>query len=332
MVCYDLGVPRFDLPLAELETYRSSAREPTDFDTFWSEQLESCRALNWPSRSKPYAPEVYRDLLVDDVTFAGSGGDPIHGWFIRSRHARPPLPCIVQVQGYGGGRGLPLEHTLYPAAGIASFVMDTRAQGYSQLGSTGDPGAGLGAFAETPGVMTRGILDPSTYYFVRLYLDVVRALETACERPEVDANRIAIGGRSQGGGLALAGAALAPNLVRVCHADVPFLCDFERALEIAADPPYTEIVDFLRMHVDSTDAVKTTLSYVDCVHHARRIRARTLMSVNLFDTCCPPSTVFAVFNNVMAEKDMAVYEYSAHASPTMQSERRLADLARTFLA
>jgi cephalosporin-C deacetylase len=237
----------------------------------------------------------------------------------------------VQVQGYGGGRGLPLEHTLYPAAGIACFVMDTRAQGYSQLGSTGDPGGGQGAYAEAPGVMTRGILDPSTYYYVRLYVDVVRALETAGEHPEVDAARIAIGGRSQGGGLALAGAALAADIVRVCHADVPFLCDFERALEIAVDPPYTEVVDFLRMHVDRTDTVRTTLSYVDCVHHARRISARTLMSVNLFDTCCPPSTVFAAYHNVPAEKDLAVYQYSAHASPTTQAERRLADLTRAFL-
>ncbi len=325
-------MPRFDLPLAELRAYRSNAEEPADFDGFWSERLAHSRSKLWPSRFEPYATGVYRDVLVDDVTFAGAGGDPIRGWFMRSRHSEPPFPCIVQVQGYGGGRGLPLEHALYPAAGIASFVVDTRAQGYSQRGSTGDPGAGQGAYAETPGVMTRGILDPNTFYYVRLYIDVVRALETVREHPEVDATRIAIGGRSQGGGLALAGAALAPDIVRVCHADVPFLCDFERALEIAADPPYTELVDFLRMHGDRTDAVKRTLSYVDCVHHARRITARTLMSVNLFDTCCPPSTVFAVFNNLVAEKDIAVYEYSAHASPTTQSERRLADLTHVFFA
>jgi cephalosporin-C deacetylase len=324
-------VPRFDLPLAELQTYRSDAREPADFGAFWADQLARCREAAWPIRSEPYRRDVYHDLLVDDVTFAGAGGHPVRGWFVRSRHAEPPLPCVVQVQGYGGGRGLPLEHALYPAVGIASFVMDSRAQGSTQLGSTGDPGAGAGAFAETPGVMTRGILEPGTYYYVRLYLDVVRALETVRELPGVDAERIAISGRSQGGGLALAGAALAPELVRVCHADVPFLCDFGRALELASDPPYTEIVEFLRMHVDRTHAVRTTLSYVDCVHHARRISARTLMSANLFDTCCPPSTVFAVYNNIAAEKHIVVYEYSAHSSPTTQSERRLADLVHAFL-
>jgi cephalosporin-C deacetylase len=325
-------VPRFDLPLNELEVYRSSSREPADFDAFWAEQLSVTMQLAWPGRFEPYKRDVYRDLLVDDVRFSGAGGDPVSGWFIRSRHDEPPFPCILQVQGYGGGRGLPLEHALYPSCGIASFVMDSRAQGHSQLGNTGDASGGVGAWAEAPGVMTRGILNARTYYYVRLYVDVVRALETISEHPEVDPNRIAIGGRSQGGGLALAGAALAPDTVSVCHADVPFLCDFERALEIAADPPYTELVDFLRIHVDRADAVKTTLNYVDLVHHARRIKARTFVSANLFDTCCPPSTVFAVYNAITAEKELAVYEYSAHASPVIQSERRLADLVGAFLA
>ena len=36
-------------------------------------------------------------------------------------------------------------------------------------------------------------------------------------------------GGSQGGGLALAAAALGAT-GRVCHADVPFLCDLQRAI------------------------------------------------------------------------------------------------------
>ena len=67
--------------------------------------------------------------------------------------------------------------------------MDTRGQGGEWLpGATGDPGAGASG-AEHPGVMTRGIDSPDTYYFRRLYADAVRAVETAAEHPLVDAAR-----------------------------------------------------------------------------------------------------------------------------------------------
>ncbi len=89
--------------------------------------------------------------------------------------------------------------------------------------------------------MTRGVLDPETYYYRRLYVDAVRAVETAAAHPQVDADRICVSGASQGGGLSLAAAALAPELVRLCHADIPFLCDIERAITLAPAAPYIEL-------------------------------------------------------------------------------------------
>ena len=66
-----------------------------------------------------------------------------------------PLPCVVEYIGYGGGRGLAHERTLWAVAGYAHFVMDTRGQGSGwSVGETPDPDAGLPAEA---GFMTRGI-------------------------------------------------------------------------------------------------------------------------------------------------------------------------------
>ena len=98
----------------------------------------------------------------------------------------------------GGGRDLPAAHTLYPVCGYATFVMDTRAQGGTwSAGDTPDPGAGSSS-AEHPGVMTRGIASPETYYYRRLYVDAVSAVETAAALPGVDADRIIVAGTSQG--------------------------------------------------------------------------------------------------------------------------------------
>jgi cephalosporin-C deacetylase len=178
--------------------------------------------------------------------------------------------------------------------------------------------------------MTRGLADPETYYYRRLYVDAARAVETAAAHAAIDAARIGVGGMSQGGGLSLAAAALAPDLVRLCHADVPFLCDFERSMELSSELPYTELVVYLAQHASLVDAARRTLAYFDGAHLASRIRARCLVSVGLMDTICPPSSVFAAYNAIQAPKEIVVNEWIGHEVPSEHVEYRLADFTREF--
>ena len=216
---------------------------------------------------------------------------------------------VVKFIGYGGGRGTPTEHVLLPALGYALLVMDSRGQGGRwTTGATPDGAAGTGP--ENSLVMTRGITSPEDYYYTRMFTDAVRAVDTALELAgghdagHADgAPGVAVTGGSQGGALALAAAALRPDAVRVCHADVPFLCDIQRAITLAPHAPYTEIPEFLAKNVQLIEPTLNTLRYIDCALLARRITATTLMSVGLMDDICPPSTVFAAYNEITAEKD-----------------------------
>ena len=123
-------MPHFDLPLAALREYRTAASEPADLDAFWARAIAVAKARAFEPLLEPHLPDVYGALDVQDVTFAGGDGDPIRAWYLRPRSAgTAPLACRVVFIGYGGGRGLPHDHTLYAAAGHAVFVMDTRAQG-----------------------------------------------------------------------------------------------------------------------------------------------------------------------------------------------------------
>jgi len=322
-------MPLLDLPLRELREYRSAVSEPDDLDGFWADALADARARAVEPVLDRYEAEAYGGLAAFDVTFSGAGGDRVKGWYLRPAAAvESALACRVTFIGYGGGRDLPAAHALYAACGNAVFVMDTRAQGGTwSTGATPDPGAGTSG-PEHPGVMSRGIADPETYYYRRLYVDAVRAVETAASLAGVDSDRIAVAGASQGGALAFAAAALAPELVRLCHADVPFLCDIERGMDVALDPPYTELVRFLAVHPELEATARRTLAYVDNALLASRIRARTLVSVGLRDTITPPSTVFAAYNAISAPKEIVVHQYAGHDVPTSQAERQLADFAR----
>lgn len=322
----------FDLPLEVLRTYRTAAVEPDGLDAFWTSSLAAARGQAAEPVVERYRPDLFRAVSAFDVTFSGADGHPIRAWYVRpAGRDDEPLPCRVAFIGYGGGRDRPAAHTLYPSCGYATFVMDTRGQGGTwSPGDTPDPGGGSSG-AEHPGVMTRGLASPDTYYYRRLYVDAVRAVETAASLPGVDARRIGVFGRSQGGALALAVSALAPELVSLCHADVPFLCDIERGMDVAPDPPYTELVAYLAVHPELVEAARTTLRHVDNALLATRIRARTLISVGLHDTITPPSTVFAAYNAITAPKEIVVLPYSGHdAAPAIYSERLLDDFARSF--
>ena len=302
-------MPLFDMPLEELRVYCPRRDEPDDFDAFWSQTLAEARARDLDAAFKPvdYGLEAF---AVYDVTFSGFGGDRIKAWFIHPRDAADPLPGLVEYIGYGGGRGFPHEWLAFPAAGFAYLVMDTRGQG--SVWRRGDtPDVPNGANPSVPGFMTQGILDPATYYYRRLYTDAVRAVDALRSRSEVDAERLAVTGGSQGGGLSIAAAGLLPE-IKACLPDVPFLSHFRRAVDITPRDPYLEIARYLQTHRDKVDIVFRTLSYFDGLNFAARMSARALFSVGIMDTVCPPSTVFAAYNHVPGDKEMREYYFNNH--------------------
>ncbi len=297
-----------DLPEAELRGYRSALREPEDFDRFWADTIAEARGCVGSVQVTPLTTPL-TTVDVSDVTFPGFAGQPIKAWLRVPRGAEGPLPTVVQYVGYGGGRGHPLENLLWASAGFAHLQMDTRGQGSGwSRGHTADPAA---AGPAAPGVATRGIEDPRHYYYRRFLTDAVRAVDAARGLPVVDPARVAVLGHSQGGGAALAVAALVADLAAVV-AYVPFLCDIPRAIGVTDTNPYREIRDYLAVHRDREEQVLRTLGYVDGVAFARRATVPARFSVALMDEIVPPSTVFAAVNEYAGEKELAVWRYNGH--------------------
>ena len=300
---------QYDMPLAEMRAYRPDLAVPADLDGFWETTLAEARRHDLAAT---FAPVDSGLTLVStfDLTFAGAGGEPVRAWFHLPTGARGPLPVVVEYAGYGGGRGLAHERVMWANAGYAQVIMDTRGQGSTwSVGATPDPDP-VGA-PNHPGFLTRGILDPATYYYRRVFVDAVRAVEAARAHPAVDPTRVAVTGRSQGGAITIAVAGLLPD-VAAAMADVPFLCDFPRAITIADSEPYAEVGRYLKAHRDHVGQALATLAHFDVAILGRRAVAPALFSVGLMDLTCPPSTVFAAFNWYGGPKEIEEYPFNDH--------------------
>lgn len=321
-------MPFFDLPLEELQNYESAAPEPADFDAFWSETLREARE----ERDEPRVTRidsVLQAIDVYDVVYPGFAGHPIRGWLTTPADPGGPLPAVVTFRGYGGGRGLPYEKMAWAAAGYASLVMDTRGQG-SAWGTGGETPDPVGSDPSAPGFMTRGITDPRSYYYRRVFTDAVRAVDAVRSLPMVDSDKVAVTGASQGGGIALAVGALVEDVIGVMP-DVPFLCDFPRAIGLTDRDPYQEIVRYLAVHRDAYDQVFRTLSYFDGVNFAKRCSAPAFFSVGLMDDICPPSTVFGAVNAYAGPTKVSAYPFNEHEGGEGHHWMRLAEWLRDVI-
>lgn len=98
-----------DLSAPELADYRPAVAEPSDFDSFWADTLNVTAALDidlqLTATSTPY-----RTVEIYDASFAGFGGDRIHGWLTRPKLVGGALPggCRVhRIQRRARSTGYP---------------------------------------------------------------------------------------------------------------------------------------------------------------------------------------------------------------------------------
>ncbi len=299
----------FDMPLEELKSYQGQNPRPDDLDTFWENGLVEMRSLD------PDVELVAADFQTDlsecfHMYITGVGGARIHAKLLRPRGVNAPHPAVLMFHGYSGNSGDWSSKLGYVAQGFTVAALDCRGQG----GLSEDKGGVKGGTLH--GHIVRGLDGPpEDMLYRKIFLDTAQLAGIVMGMPDVDEKRVGATGGSQGGGLTLACAALEPRIRRAAPV-FPFLSDYQRVWEIDLDQnAYAELREYFRrfdpLHARER-AVFERLGYIDVQHLCPRIRGEVLMGVGLMDTICPPSSQFAAYNKIQAEKSMLIYPDFGH--------------------
>ena len=224
-------------------------------------------------------PLPYR---VFNVEYRSLGGVRVRARLalpIRGGETPRPLPAIVTIPGYGG-----LQH---------GIMLDECQRGYAILQIT--PRVPEGGADK----LTWHIDKPDGAYYQLAYADVIRGVDYLAQHAAIDRERIAIAGTSQGGGIALAVAALDPRLKAVV-AHVPFLCD----MRLAARTPGSLVKKLLDQAGMNDEPHLATLDYFDPLQLVPALRVPALVSSGGQDTTCPAASIRSVFDRIPSVKSL----------------------------
>ncbi len=264
------------------------AADSQQIRAFWSDTLRKLAAE--PIEAKELdtrEPLPYKSYRIE---YRSLGGVRVRAHLaipIRGGEPSRPLPAIVSVPGYGGfQQALMLDEC---QRGYAILQVFPRSQG---------PSAELWKI-DGADKLTWRLDNPEGYYYQLAYADILRGIDYLLTRKEIDPQRIAIAGTSQGGGIALAVASLDPRIKAVA-AHVPFLCD----MRLAARTDASLIKQLLDKANANDEAHFRTLDFFDPLHLVATLRAPALISSGGKDLTCPAITIRNVFDRIPAVKSL----------------------------
>ncbi len=287
---------------------------PSDFEAFWERTLEELAGVEPEVELREVSGKPDDDFTLSEVTLRSLGGVRVRGW-LQVPRTEGPHAAVLRVPGY--------TENMHPIDAVGNrvvFSFNIRAHGDSVQDVPAEP----------VDYWLRGLEDKDDYFYRGAYMDCVRAMDYLCSRDDVDQDRLAVWGASQGGGLAFATAALDPR-VDICLADIPWLCHWRGLMTLLIDQDVKDLAAWLAADPGRSRArALETLSYFDTMNLADRITCRTLMGVGLQDRICAPETSFGTFNRVKGERDFRIYEEQGHGLAAEHYGWALAELAEVL--
>lgn len=302
-------MPVVDMPLEKLRKYKGTNPIPKDFDLFWDNRMEEVYNHHLDYYLTCSEIEGFSSCDYYDLWFKGINGEKVYAKYIKPK-LDYKIPLILQFHGYPGASRGWFEQSSFVGMGCAVLAMDCPGQG----GKGEDIGGYKGATVS--GHIISG-LDGNTkdMYYVRLFQNASILCRIAQELEDIDSNRIYANGASQGAGIALVCSSLNP-IIKRCAALYPFLSDYKRVYDMDLDLVAYEGLRYYSRWFNTMgekeDEVFEKLGYIDVHNFAHRLKSEVLFGTGLMDNICPPSTQFAVYNNITSKKKHIIFPDYTH--------------------
>jgi cephalosporin-C deacetylase len=292
------------------ETIAPSMPEPKDFEAFWNARRAALEAMPLKAELK-LMEDSDSEIECFDLAIPCPETKPVRGYYARPKGAEPDsCPAILYLRA-AGVAGHWCRASAKNATALATeygaIVVDINAHGMLN-GQSEEYYRNLEQ-GELRGYWKQGADDRDKFYFVGMYVRLLRAIEFIAAQQQWDGKHLITLGESQGGGQALAAAGLDQRVSAVA-AVVPAMCDFTgpvvQRLGGWPRPVGRDIED------EHTREVIDAVRYCDNVNLAARSRAETLIFVGLIDTTCSAPGIFATYNTLPGPKQIVAYPHKPH--------------------
>ncbi|MEX2511658.1 MAG: acetylxylan esterase [Cyclobacteriaceae bacterium] len=271
---------------------------PDDFESFWQNGMNELSKIPLEPVLTLMPEKSTHHTLVYHVQFQNVSG---HIYGILSRPKKPgKYPAILHVPGAG--------IRPYNGANINQDVISL------QIGIHGIPvnfydspvyqNLSAGALSNYNRIFLE---DKDRYYYRRVYLGCVRAVDFIYSLPEFDGQNIGVMGGSQGGALSIVTASL-DQRIKYLVSYYPALSDLTGYLHGRAGGwPHL----FKDQWTNQPDKIKTS-KYYDVANFARFVKVPGLYSLGFNDNVCPPTSMYSAINLVPGEKEISLYKDASH--------------------
>lgn len=282
---------------------------PDDFQAFWEKGKQELAKVEMKPVMK-LMPERCTDKV--DVYHVGINNikGKVYGILCRPK-AEGKYPAILHV----------------PGAGIRPYFGDIAGaeQGFVtfQIGIHGIP-VNLDPVVYTDlaagaleGYQFANMDDKDFYYYKRVYLGCVRAIDFIESLDCFDGKTIGVTGGSQGGALSIITAGL-DSRIDFLAAFYPALSDLTGYLnERAGGWPHMFKNDFTA----KPEKIETS-KYYDVVNFARFVKVPGWYSWGYNDNVCPPTSMHAAYNVIPGNKELHIFQETQHWTFPEQNELR----------